>query len=94
MLNFFFSNIKPTFVQEETINEGFVFITKAFVFINEAFVFRSEAFILSIHSKKGKSYQGRALVLIASVSKIESYLCRKELFHHRGHREHRGYNYL
>lgn len=34
MLNFFFSNIKPTFVQEETINEGFVFITKAFVFIN------------------------------------------------------------
>lgn len=35
MLNFFFSNIKPTFVQEETINEGFVFITKAFVFINE-----------------------------------------------------------
>lgn len=32
MLNFFFSNIKPTFVQEETINEGFVFITKAFVY--------------------------------------------------------------
>ena len=65
-----------------------------FVSINEDFVFRNEAFISSIHSKKGKSYQGRALVLIASVSKIESYQKRKELFHHRGHREHRGYNYL
>ena len=31
MLNFFFSNIKPTFVQEETIIEAFVFITKALV---------------------------------------------------------------
>ena len=25
MINFFFSNIKPTFVQEETINEAFVY---------------------------------------------------------------------
>lgn len=37
MPNFFFSNIKPTFVQEKTINEGFVLITKAFVFINASF---------------------------------------------------------
>ena len=29
MLNFFFSNIKPTFVQEETINEALVIKTKA-----------------------------------------------------------------
>ena len=39
MPNFFFSNIKPTFVQEKTINEGFVLITKAFVFINASFIF-------------------------------------------------------
>ena len=43
MLNFFFSNIKPTFVQEETINEGFVFITKAFVFINAIFICKTKA---------------------------------------------------
>lgn len=43
MLNFFFSNIKPTFVQEETINEGFVFITKAFVFINASFIYKNKA---------------------------------------------------
>lgn len=45
MLNFFFSNIKPTFVQEETINEGFVFITKAFVFINAIFICKNAIFI-------------------------------------------------
>ena len=39
MLNFFFSNIRPTFVQEETINEGFVFITKAFIYKNESSVY-------------------------------------------------------
>ena len=39
MLNFFFSNIKPTFVQEETINEGFDYKNEAFVFINAIFVF-------------------------------------------------------
>jgi len=55
MLNFFFSNIKPTFVQEETINEGFVFITKAFVFINETCVckngtciYKNEGFVYSL----------------------------------------------
>ena len=47
MLNFFFSNIKPTFVQEETINEGFVFITKAFVFINETCVCKNESSVYS-----------------------------------------------
>ena len=39
MLNFFFSNIKPTFVQEETINEGFDYKNEAFVFINAIFVY-------------------------------------------------------
>lgn len=49
MLNFFFSNIKPTFVQEETINEGFVFITKAFVFINASFICKNKAFVYSLY---------------------------------------------
>ena len=49
MLNFFFSNIKPTFVQEETINEGFVFITKAFVFINASFSYKNKAFVYSLY---------------------------------------------
>lgn len=49
MLNFFFSNIKPTFVQEETINEGFVFITKAFVFINASFSYKNESFVYSLY---------------------------------------------
>ena len=49
MLNFFFSNIKPTFVQEETINEGFVFITKAFVFINASFICKNESFVYSLY---------------------------------------------
>ncbi len=49
MLNFFFSNIKPTFVQEETINEGFVFITKAFVFINETCVYKNESSVYSLY---------------------------------------------
>ena len=39
MLNFFFSNIKPTFVQEETINEGFVFINAIFICKNESSVY-------------------------------------------------------
>ena len=39
MPNFFFSNIKPTFVQEKTINEGFDYKNEAFVFINASFVF-------------------------------------------------------
>lgn len=39
MLNFFFSNIKPTFVQEETINEAFVFINASFICKNESFVY-------------------------------------------------------
>ena len=39
MLNFFFSNIKPTFVQEETINEAFVFINASFSYKNESFVY-------------------------------------------------------
>ena len=50
MLNFFFSNIKPTFVQEETINEGFVFITKAFVFINASFICKNESSVYSLYS--------------------------------------------
>ena len=49
MLNFFFSNIKPTFVQEETINERFVFITKAFVFINASFSYKNKAFVYSLY---------------------------------------------
>ena len=49
MLNFFFSNIKPNFVQEETINEGFVFITKAFVFINASFICKNESFVYSLY---------------------------------------------
>ena len=49
MLNFFFSNIKPTFVQEETINEGFVFITKAFDFINETCVYKNESSVYSLY---------------------------------------------
>ena len=49
MLNFFFSNIKPTFVQEETINEGFVFITKAFVFINATFIYKNESSVYSLY---------------------------------------------
>lgn len=49
MLNFFFSNIKPTFVQEKTINEGFVFITKAFVFINETCVYKNESSVYSLY---------------------------------------------
>lgn len=49
MLNFFFSNIKPTFVQEETINEAFVFITKAFVFINASFICKNESFVYSLY---------------------------------------------
>ena len=49
MLNFFFSNIKPTFVQEETINEGFVFITKAFVFINASFICKNESSVYSLY---------------------------------------------
>ena len=49
MLNFFFSNIKPTFVQEETINEGFVFITKAFVFINASFIYKNESSVYSLY---------------------------------------------
>ena len=59
MLNFFFSNIKPTFVQEETINEGFVFITKAFVFINASFIYKNgtciyiiKAFIYRLQTAK------------------------------------------
>lgn len=32
MLNFFFSNIKPTFVQEETINESFSYKNESFVY--------------------------------------------------------------
>lgn len=52
MLNFFFSNIKPTFVQEETINEGFVFITKAFVFINASFIYKNKTCIYSLHPLK------------------------------------------
>lgn len=47
MPNFFFSNIKPTFVQEKTINEGFVLITKAFVFINASF--KNESFGYSLY---------------------------------------------
>ena len=49
MLNFFFSNLKPTFVQEETINEGFVFITKAFVFINAIFICKNESSVYSLY---------------------------------------------
>ena len=49
MLNFSFSNIKPTFVQEETINEGFVFITKAFVFINASFIYKNESSVYSLY---------------------------------------------
>lgn len=49
MLNFFFSNIRPTFVQEETINEGFVFITKAFVFINASFIYKNESSVYSLY---------------------------------------------
>ena len=49
MLNFFFSNIKPTFVQEETINEGCVFITKAFVCINETCVCKNESSVYSLY---------------------------------------------
>ena len=49
MLNFFFSNIKPTFVQEETINEGFVFITKAVVFINASFIYKNESSVYSLY---------------------------------------------
>jgi hypothetical protein len=49
MLNFFFSNIKPTFVQEETINEGFVFITKAFVFINASFIYKNASSVYSLY---------------------------------------------
>ena len=49
MLNFFFSNIKPTFVQEETINEGFVFITTACVFINETCVCKNEISVYSLY---------------------------------------------
>ena len=56
MLNFFFSNIKPTFVQEETINEGFVFITKAFVFINETCVCKNESSVYSFLLYKGRFY--------------------------------------
>ena len=54
MLNFFFSNIKPTFVQEETINEGFVFITKAFVFINETCVCKNGTCIYSLNQVRNK----------------------------------------
>ena len=49
MLNFFFSDIKPTFVQEETINEGFVFITKAFVFINASFIYKNASSVYSLY---------------------------------------------
>ena len=49
MLNFFFSNIKPTFVQEETINEGFVFITKAVVFINASFIYKNASSVYSLY---------------------------------------------
>lgn len=49
MLNFFFSNIKPTFVQEKTINEGFVFTTKAFVFINASFICKNESSVYSLY---------------------------------------------
>ncbi|EKJ92897.1 hypothetical protein QR305_01622 [Bacteroides finegoldii] len=49
MPNFFFSNIKPTFVQEKTINEGFVLITKAFVFINASFICKNESFVYSLY---------------------------------------------
>lgn len=52
MLNFFFSNIKPTFVQEETINKGFVFITKAFVFINAIFICKNESSVYSLYLTK------------------------------------------
>lgn len=54
MLNFFFSNIKPTFVQEETINEGFVFITKAFVFINASFIYKNGTCIYSLNQVRNK----------------------------------------
>lgn len=54
MLNFFFSNIKPTFVQEETINEGFVFITKAFVFINASFIYKNGTCIYSLNRVRNK----------------------------------------
>ena len=50
MLNFFFSNIKPTFVQEKTINEGFDYKNEAFVFINASFIFINEGFVLIIES--------------------------------------------
>ena len=66
MLNFFFSNIKPTFVQEETINEGFVFITKAFVFINASFICKNESF----------SYKNKAFVY--SLYLIQKYLSIRE----------------
>ena len=49
MLNFFFSNIKPTFVQEETIHARFVFITKAFVFINAIFICKNESSVYSLY---------------------------------------------
>ena len=49
MLSFFFSNIKPTFVQEETINEGFVFITKAIVFINASFIYKNASSVYSLY---------------------------------------------
>jgi len=49
MLNFFFSNIKPTFVQEKTTNEGFVFITKAFVCINASFICKNESSVYSLY---------------------------------------------
>ena len=49
MPNFFFSNIKPTFVQEKTINEGFVLITKAFVFINAIFICKNESSVYSLY---------------------------------------------
>lgn len=49
MPNFFFSNIKPTFVQEKTISEGFVFITKAFVFINASFICKNESSVYSLY---------------------------------------------
>ena len=48
MLNFF-SNIKPSFVLVETINEGFVFITKAFVFINASFIYKNESSVYSLY---------------------------------------------
>ena len=49
MLNFFFSNIKPTFVQEETINGACVFITKAFVFINASFIYKNASSVYSLY---------------------------------------------